>query len=142
MVTVPLPAGNTPGPALHLRQVQPTVKMYRAELERCFMNHLRTPLGAIGGRERSANPPRFLIAENSWEDKLTILQWNEHMASRAGIKVACSIEHVEELVIHSTTTGSLTIPSHEPNMARLAGGRLRRVAELTSAGHGVPKFST
>jgi hypothetical protein len=33
MVTVPLPPGNTPGPALHLRQVQPTVKMYRVELK-------------------------------------------------------------------------------------------------------------
>ncbi len=33
MVTVPLPATNTPGPVLHLRQVQPTLKMYRAELK-------------------------------------------------------------------------------------------------------------
>ncbi len=33
MVTVPLPARNTPGPALHLRQMQPAAKMYRAELK-------------------------------------------------------------------------------------------------------------
>jgi hypothetical protein len=33
MVTVPLLARNTPGPVLHLTQVQPTVKMYRAELK-------------------------------------------------------------------------------------------------------------
>jgi hypothetical protein len=74
------------------------------------MNHLRTPLCAICGRERSANQPRFLIAENNWEDKLTILQWNEHMVSRAGIKAACSIDHVEELVIHWMTTGRLDYP--------------------------------
>ena len=30
MVTVPLPARNTSGPGLHLRQVQPELKMYRA----------------------------------------------------------------------------------------------------------------
>jgi hypothetical protein len=33
MVTVPLPARNTPDPALHLSQVQRTVRMYRAELK-------------------------------------------------------------------------------------------------------------
>ena len=33
MVTVPLPGRNTPWPALHLSQIQSTVKMYRAELK-------------------------------------------------------------------------------------------------------------
>jgi hypothetical protein len=72
------------------------------------MNLLGNPLCAICGRNNSANQPRFLIAENSWEDKLTILQWT--MASRPGIKAACSIEHVEELVIHWMTTGRLDYP--------------------------------
>ncbi len=74
------------------------------------MNHPRIHLCAICGEERSGNHPRFLVAENTWEDKLTILQWNEQMASRAGIQVACSINHVEELVIHWMTTGSLEYP--------------------------------
>jgi len=74
------------------------------------MNHFRTPLCAICGQERSANQPRFLIAENTWEDKLTILQWSEHLASWAGLQVACSIDHVEELVIHWMTTGRLDFP--------------------------------
>lgn len=74
------------------------------------MNSLRTPRCAICGRERAANQPRFLIAENTWEDKLTILQWNESMASRSGIKVACGVDHVEELVIHWMTTGRLDYP--------------------------------
>ncbi|MGH9504964.1 MAG: hypothetical protein ACRD20_19090 [Terriglobales bacterium] len=74
------------------------------------MNRFRTHLCAICGEERTANYSRFLVAENTWEDKLAILQWNEEIASRAGIQVACSIDHVEELVVHWMTTGSLDYP--------------------------------
>lgn len=74
------------------------------------MNHWRANLCAVCGEEPSASQPRFLIAENAWEDKLTILEWNEHMTSRAGIQVACSVSHVEELVIHWMTAGSLDYP--------------------------------
>lgn len=74
------------------------------------MNYSRTPVCAICGEQSSAQHPRFLIAENTWEDKLTILRWNDHIASRAGIQVACSIHHVGELVIHWMTTGRLDYP--------------------------------
>jgi hypothetical protein len=74
------------------------------------MNYARTPLCEICAQHGSANQPRFLIAENNWEDKLTILEWNEPMASRAGIKSACNIEDVEELVIHWIRTGRLDYP--------------------------------
>jgi hypothetical protein len=74
------------------------------------MKDWRTKLCAICGEERSTNEMRFLIAENRWEDKLTILHWNEQMACREGIQVACSVNHVEELVIHWMTTGSLDYP--------------------------------
>lgn len=75
------------------------------------MNRLiSTPLCAICRQERSADQARFLIAENPWEDKLTIMQWNDRLASRPGIQLACSIEHVEELVIHWMTTGRLDYP--------------------------------
>jgi hypothetical protein len=74
------------------------------------MSYVRTPLCAICGQDGAANQLRFLVAENNWEDKLTILQWNKPMASRVGIKAACSIEHVEELVIHWMTTGRLDYP--------------------------------
>lgn len=74
------------------------------------MNHFTTHLCAICGEERSPNQLRFLVAEDTWEDKLTILQWNEQVAARAGIEVACSIDHVEELVIHWMTTGRLDYP--------------------------------
>lgn len=87
------------------------------------MNHFRTYLCAICGEERSPNQHRFLLAENTWEDKLTILQWNEQMASRVGIQVACGIDHVEQLVIHWMTTGSLDYP-----FARTPPGRGRLAA--------------
>ena len=74
------------------------------------MNYGWTPMCEICGLHGSANQPRFLVAENNWEDKLTILEWNERMASRAGIKAACCIEHVEELVFHWITTGRLDYP--------------------------------
>ena len=74
------------------------------------MTDSRIPRRAICGRDRSPIQPRFLIAENEWEDKLTVLHWNEAMASRAGIRVACSIDHVEELVIHWMTTERLDYP--------------------------------
>ncbi|MGZ4733231.1 MAG: hypothetical protein ACXVZH_13940 [Terriglobales bacterium] len=91
------------------------------------MNHFRTHLCAICGEERSANQPRFLLAENTWEDKLTILQWNDQMAARAGIQVACGIDHVEELVIQWMTTGSLDYP-----FARIAlGANGRRRATIS-----------
>jgi hypothetical protein len=74
------------------------------------MRKLTTNVCAICGEERSPEENRFLLAENRWEDKLTILQWNEGMASRQGIQVACSVNHVEELVIQWMTTGSLDYP--------------------------------
>src|SRR5438552_10421629 len=74
------------------------------------MNGSTVSLCAICGEERSGNETRFLIAENRWEDKLTVLQWNEQIAARYGIQVACSVSHAEELVIHWMTTGSLDYP--------------------------------
>ena len=74
------------------------------------MNGSTVNLCAICGEERSGNETRFLIAENRWEDKLTVLQWNEQIAARYGIQVACSVSHAEELVIHWMTTGSLDYP--------------------------------
>jgi hypothetical protein len=58
----------------------------------------------------SATQTRFLVAENRWEDKLTILHWDEQLASREGVQLACGVTHVEELVIHWMTTGRLDYP--------------------------------
>jgi hypothetical protein len=52
----------------------------------------------------------FLVTESHCEDKLKILQWQEEIAERDGIYGACCPAHVEELVIHWMTTGSLDFP--------------------------------
>jgi hypothetical protein len=74
------------------------------------MQELRAKVCAICGEVSSASHAGFLVAENSWEDKLIILQWNDPMASRDGIQVACCADHVEELVVRWMTTGSLEYP--------------------------------
>jgi hypothetical protein len=65
---------------------------------------------AICGEEGLSGKSRFLVAENRWEDKLAILQWDEKLVFRDGMQTACSMSHVEELVIHWMTTGSLDYP--------------------------------
>ncbi len=65
---------------------------------------------AICGDEAGAGGQRFLVAENRWEDRLTILEWSESMVLREGIQSVCCVDHVEELVIHWMTTGSLDYP--------------------------------
>jgi hypothetical protein len=74
------------------------------------MNSSKTSRCAICGEEQSGNEPRFLLAENSWEDKLTILHWNEDVASREGVQVACGLAHAEELAVLWMTTGRLDYP--------------------------------
>jgi hypothetical protein len=68
------------------------------------------PECAICGEERSAVQMWFLVAENQWEDKLKVLHWQDELAKRRGIYAACGAAHVEELVVHWMTTGSLDYP--------------------------------
>ncbi len=74
------------------------------------MNSSKTSRCAICGGEESGNEPRFLLAENSWKDKLTILHWDQDVASREGIQVACGLAHAEELAVLWMTTGRLDYP--------------------------------
>lgn len=74
------------------------------------MQHIRRHLCAICGDEKSAGGLWFLVAENRWEDKLKILQWDSQLARQDGIRRACSAAHVQELVVHWMTTGSLNYP--------------------------------
>ena len=74
------------------------------------------------------------MAENRWEDKLAILQWDEHLASREGIQVACSVSHVEELVIHWMTTGSLDYPFARTALGSGVARRRARTAGLIFRG--------
>src|SRR5882762_4755081 len=84
MVTVPLLVRNTQVPPLHLKPVR-TTRETGAE-SRWAMNYGKTNACAICGEGRSGIGTFFLLAENRWEDKLTILQWNEQMALRDGIQ--------------------------------------------------------
>jgi hypothetical protein len=74
------------------------------------MERQRVTECAICGEERSAVQVWFLVAENHWEDKLRVLQWQDELAIRRGIYAACGAGHVEELVVHWMTTGSLDYP--------------------------------
>ena len=75
-----------------------------------YVQHIRKHLCAICGDEKSAGGLWFLLAENRWEDKLKILRWDPQLARQDGICRACSAAHVQELVVHWMTTGSLNYP--------------------------------
>jgi hypothetical protein len=70
----------------------------------------------ICGGQCSINEHGFLIAEDHWRDKLQILHWDEFLASEAGMHATCCPAHLQQLVIHWMTTGSLDHP-----FARLRG---------------------
>ena len=74
------------------------------------MYEVRRYACAICGEQRRADDRWFLVAENSWEDKLKVLQWDDRLASQMGIHHACGSSHVEELVVHWMVTGSLDYP--------------------------------
>lgn len=52
----------------------------------------------------------FLVAENQWENKLKILEWNNQLAAQSGVHLLCSPSHVQELVVHWMATGSVHHP--------------------------------
>jgi hypothetical protein len=81
----------------------------------------------ICGEERAAGQVWFMIAESRWEDKLKILGWQDELAGRQGIYAACSAAHVEELVVHWMTTGSLDYP-----FATVGLKRERRLQQIGS----------
>ena len=75
----------------------------------------------------------FLVVENSWEDKLKILEWNEQLAWNVGIRQACSIRHVQELVVHWMTTGTMDYPFAEVR-------RVVRRLRATNFDHGIKDY--
>jgi hypothetical protein len=64
----------------------------------------------ICGEEKCPAQVWFLVTQSHWQDKLKILQWQDEIAERRGMFGACCPAHVEELVIHWMTTGSLDFP--------------------------------
>jgi hypothetical protein len=72
----------------------------------------------ICGKPTMGNGHWFLLAANRWQDKLRILEWNDLLASQAGIRHACSASHVQEMVVHWMTTGSVDYPFAEVTVRR------------------------
>jgi hypothetical protein len=52
----------------------------------------------------------FLLVENCWTDRLKILGWQEELASESACHAACCVAHVQLLVVHWMTTGTLAYP--------------------------------
>lgn len=65
-----------------------------------------TICGAPKGEEQGW----FLISEDHWQDKLRLLHWDDHLARQCDMHCACSPGHLQQLVIHWMTTGSLEHP--------------------------------
>jgi len=74
------------------------------------MDNVKMQECAICGDEKLPGQVWFLVAESRWEDKLKILEWRDELAKRQGIYGVCGAAHVEEMVIHWMTTGSLDYP--------------------------------
>src|SRR5437867_6940065 len=72
--------------------------------ERSGMQKSRVYTCVICGEEKPDHDSWFLLAENQWEDKLKVLQWNEQLAKSGAL--ACSPAHVEELDRKSTRLNS------------------------------------
>jgi len=82
------------------------------------MHNHGLPACTICGEEKLNGQVWLLVAENRCEDKLKVLQWQDELALRHGIYAACSAAHVQELVVHWMTTGSLEYPFATVRMKR------------------------
>jgi hypothetical protein len=100
----------------------------------------------ICGEVQSANQSWFLVVEDRWRDKLKILHWDERLAAVPGVHGVCSAGHLQQLVVHWMTTGSVDHPfaraeycqdeyprrrSPRPPMETLESSRVRQIGELS-----------
>ncbi len=99
-----------------------------------------------GSKKISAEDEWFLVCESRWQDRLKILRWHDQLAGQEGLNCACSAAHVQELVVHWMTTGSLEYPfayasPHEPRHSRLASTVIKVRDVDTSAAQQVGELS-
>jgi len=73
------------------------------------MEMVRALTCTICGEETLGDARWFLVLEDPWQDKLIVLHWNDRLAAK-GVHCACSAEHLQEMVVHWMTTGSLDYP--------------------------------
>ncbi len=82
------------------------------------MDKLRIRECTICGETRSGQARWFLVMEDRWQDKLKILHWDNFLAAHGGIHCVCCPSHLQQLVVHWMSTGSLD----HPFAARVSGG--------------------
>jgi hypothetical protein len=84
---------------------------------------------AICGEPRLYEDGWFILLENQWIDRLKILAWNDALASAAGTHLACGAAHVQQLVVHWMTMGSLEFPlADAPGRPKIS--KFRRVKQI------------
>ena len=59
---------------------------------------------------RKSHEEWFLLVENRWTDRLKILSWHDELVANPETHAACSATHVQLLVTHWMTTGTLDYP--------------------------------
>ena len=75
-----------------------------------MMQETSLPECTVCGRTRRDEPGWFLLIESRWQDKIKILRWHDMLAAQQGVHRVCRASHVQELVVHWMTTGSLDFP--------------------------------
>lgn len=89
---------------------------------------VRSFVCGICGNEKQSSEEWFLMAESRWQDRLKILRWHDQLAPQEGLSCACSPAHVQELVVHWMTTGSLDYPF--ARTSRFGRAKEKLVSEL------------
>jgi len=66
----------------------------------------------ICGLSLMAGEPWFLLGEDKWHAAVSVYAWQHETgrASKRGMQGACSATHVEQLVVHWMTVGSMDYP--------------------------------
>ncbi len=67
---------------------------------------------AVCGREASDGLGWFLVAENSWFDRVKILRWHPALAEQAEMRGVCCKPHLKRLLTHWLTCGNLQIAAN------------------------------
>ena len=84
---------------------------------------------AICGQQKMNDGGWFLLTESRWQDKITILQWHDQLASQLGVQRVCSASHAQELVVHWMTTGGLDYPFARTRDRRQDARRIKPAQE-------------
>ena len=85
-------------------------------------------------RSKRKSEEWFLLVENRWTDRLKILSWQDELGSHPAFHAACGAAHVQELVIHWMTTGTLDYPFARRNAGADSRASLKPVRHASVRG--------